>query len=111
MNIVQKQLEAYNARAIEDFMACFDSNAEIFELGQSSPSYKGSEEIRERYQDLFLKSPNLYAHVLNRTQLGNIVIDYEQIHGRMGVTEIIEILAIYQIENNLIRRVYFARKS
>lgn len=109
-DIVQRQLEAYNARDIEEFLAAFADDAQATELGASAPTMVGKAQIRARYSELFAKSPNLHSEVVSRTSFAHVVIDLERITGRNGSTEIYEVLAIYEVRQALITRVHFVRK-
>lgn len=109
--IVQKQLEAYNKRDIEAFLAVFDENAALYNLGESTPIAEGKTQLRKLYQELFDASPQLYSTVIQRTLFDNKVIDYERIVGRKGATEAIEIIAIYEVVNQKIIKCHFIRKK
>lgn len=109
--IAQRQLDAYNSRDIEAFISVFHEEAEVFELGQTLPRMKGKADIQKQYADLFAHSPGLHAHIVNRTVLGNTVIDFEQITGRLGDPNTLELVAIYQMQDGLIRRSFFIRKN
>jgi hypothetical protein len=111
VEIVQQQLDAYNGRDIEAFIALFSDDATTSDLGASSPSLSGKAQIRERYASLFSKSPVLHSHLVNRTVFGRVVVDLEQITGREGSAELFEVMAIYEIERSKIRRVHFVRKT
>lgn len=87
--VIQEQLDAYNAKDIDAFMNVFSEDIEISTLGDSIPSVVGSENVREVYSWLFNHSPQLHSEVLNRTILGNKVIDYEKITGRSASGEIL----------------------
>lgn len=82
--VAQDQLEAYNNKDIEAFMKVFSSDIELWTLGDSIPSVQGFESVKKVYKNLFEKSPNLHSEVINRTIIGNKVIDYEIITGRSG---------------------------
>lgn len=110
-DIVQRQLDAYNARDIEAFMSTFSEDVQAGELGAAAPTMTGKPQMRERYTELFANSPDLYSLVLHRTTFGNVVIDHERILGRNGAAEPYEVLAIYEVENGLIRRVHFVRHN
>ncbi|NQX86239.1 MAG: amidohydrolase family protein [Flavobacteriaceae bacterium] len=102
-DLAQRQLNAYNLRNIEAFLEPYADDIEIY----SHPDkllYKGKEIMRKQYSDMFDKTPNLHCELKKRIVLGNIVIDKE--HVRFG-NQIIEAVAIYHIENNKIKRVYF----
>jgi hypothetical protein len=109
VEVAQAQLEAYNARNLDLFCAQFAEDAQVFELGASVPSTDGLAAIRERYRRLFDDSPALCCVVRARVHLGRAVVDLEKITGRNGAAEPFDILAIYEIEGGLIRRVHFAR--
>jgi len=53
----------------------------------------------------FKQVPALHCEIKNRTILGNTIIDKEKVTG-FG-DKPLEALAIYSIENNSIKRVYF----
>jgi len=99
--VVQNQLEAYNARNIEAFMSLMSKDVALYEFGNSSPSVAGFDEVKKIYNNLFEQSPNLHSTILSRMVLGNKVIDHESIKGRMGNTEIIELIVIYEVNANL----------
>jgi hypothetical protein len=108
-DVVQAQLDAYNARDLDAFCSVFADNAEIYELGIKTPATSGKSAIRARYSELFARSPELLSVVVNRTAFGRAVIDHERITGRNGSAEVFEFLAIYEVELGLIVRVHFVR--
>jgi hypothetical protein len=75
--VVQQQLDAYNARDLDAFMATYADGAEIFEH-PSKLLASGAAQIRERYAVRF-REPNLHATLLSRIVLGDVVIDHERI--------------------------------
>jgi len=106
--LVQQQLDGYNALNIEDFMAPYSDNMELYTF-PNTLLVKGKSKIKEGYKGFFEAAPNLHCEILNRTVNGNIVIDKERVSGYPdGKT--IEILAIYEIENGKIQRVYFTEE-
>lgn len=108
--VVQKQLEAYNAKDLEAFVAVFHPEAELYNLGNDTPIAKGKEELLSVYGRLFEQSPNLRSDVVSRMVIGNKVMDYEVITGRNKQSEPMYLVAIYEVEEGLIRRCYFVRK-
>lgn len=95
-SVVQRQLEAYNARDIEALLATYAADAELFEH-PSKLLASGLEALRERFLARF-QEPNLYATLLNRTVMGNIVVDREEVSrtfpegpGRIGLIMIYEV--------------------
>ena len=71
--IVQAQLEAYNARDLNAFLATYAEDAELFEH-PSKLLASGMAQLRERYAARFA-DPILHALVLKRIVMGNFVID------------------------------------
>lgn len=108
--IVQQQLEAYNARNVDEFMAVFHQDIEIWTLGSESPSAVGWEKVKAIYQELFEQSPELHSKLLNRSVIGNRVIDYERISGRKGSKEDLFLVMIYEVEEGKIRRAWAVRE-
>lgn len=103
-DVVQRQLEAYNARDLERFAATYADSIEIFRLPATQPAISGKEQLREVYRARF-GSPGLHAEILARMVLGNKVIDHERV---VGIREHpVEAVAAYEVEAGLIRRVWF----
>lgn len=104
--IVQEQLDAYNARDIEAFVRTYSPEVEIFQLPEQK-ILAGHAELRERYSRRF-ENPKLHADLVNRMVLGNFVIDFEHVSGIIegGISQAI---AIYEVADGVIRRVWFAK--
>lgn len=107
--VVQKQLEAYNAKDIDAFMNVFSDDVAIYNFGNEEALAKGKKQVREVYASLFKNSPNLHSLVVNRSVIGNKVLDYELISGRQGNDELLKLIAIYEVENGLIKKATFIR--
>ncbi len=70
---------------------------------------QGREAMAERYGKLFDENPDLHVEITNRMALGNHVIDRE--HGSRGPDgPVFDAVAIYRVENGLIRKVWFVPK-
>ena len=103
--IVQEQVEGYNALNIDVFMAPYSDSLEIYEF-PNTLLVKGKNNIKERYQRKFESTPNLHCEIVSRIVNGNIVIDQERITG-LANGKIMEAIAIYVIEKGKIQKVYF----
>ena len=101
--IVQKQLEAYNNRDIDGFLATYSKQAKIYRYSGELQS-DGSDAMRSGYADFFNSSPDLHCEIVNRIVIGNIVIDEESITAN-GKT--FKAVAIYEVENNETVKVTF----
>lgn len=107
--IVQKQLDAYNARDIDTFVSMHAPDAELYSFSETAPFVKGQEQIRTIYSEIFKNSPNLHSKLIHRIVLGNKVIDHEEITGRKGV-DVLEFIAIYEVDDTSIVKAHFIRE-
>lgn len=101
--IVNEQLKAYNDRNIDAFMATYTSDISLFRYPDQLSS-KGQEAMRKSYKQWFDQTPDLHAIVTKRIIIGNKVIDKEQVTAN---GEVLQAIAIYEIENGLIHKVTF----
>ncbi|MCG2462173.1 amidohydrolase family protein [Flavobacteriaceae bacterium F89] len=102
-DLAQRQLNAYNFRSIDAFLEPYAEDVEVYSF-PNKLLYKGKETMRKQYSDMFENTPNLHCELKERIVQGNIVIDKERV--RIG-NKIIEAVALYHIENNKIKKVYF----
>lgn len=105
--LAEKQLLAYNARNLEEFLACYSSDVEVYEF-PSVLTYKGKDKMRERYSKRFREAENLHCTIVNRITMGNYAIDQESVRG-IEVGKEVSVCAIYYVEKNLISKVWFMR--
>jgi hypothetical protein len=75
--VVQRQLDAYNAKDLDAWLSTYAEDAKQFELGGGLLA-QGHEAIRARTAQRF-KEPNLHALLLKRVVMGNVVIDHEDV--------------------------------
>jgi len=103
-DVVQRQLEAYNARDLDAFAATYSDDVRLYRMPAPQPSVSGKAQLRDVYRQRFA-SPNLHADVVTRIVLGNKVIDHERV---VGIREqAVEALAVYEVEGELITTVWF----
>ena len=103
-DIVQRQVEAYNARDLERFVATYADDIRIFRMPAAEPAISGKAQLAEVYRARF-SVPALHADILARIVLGNKVIDHERAQGIRP--EPIEAVAIYEVPSDLIQTVWF----
>ena len=108
VDVVQAQLEAYNAQDLEAFCACFARDCVIADLN-GAITQEGLGQIRERYEAMFAQYPENRADIVSRMAVANIVVDHERI--RRSPDLLLEALAIYTVRDGLISRVDFVRGS
>jgi hypothetical protein len=105
--VVQRQLDAYNAKDMQAFLATYASQAEQFFLHGERFAH-GHEEIRERMQARFAE-PDLHARLLSRLAMGHIVIDLEQITRNFPEGRgVVEMVCVYEVIDGLIVKASFA---
>jgi len=102
-DLAQRQLNAYNLRDIEGFLEPYAEDVEVYTY-PNTLLYKGKETMRNTYTQMFDNTPNLHCELKGRISQGNIVMDKERV--QFG-DQILEAIAIYHIENNKIKKVYF----
>jgi hypothetical protein len=102
---VQRQLDAYNAHDIERFAAEYTEDVQVFRPPAVEPVLSGKAAFAEHYAKSRFTNSALHATVVNRMVAGNKVVDHERIVG-LGA-EVVEAIAVYEIEGTLIKRVWF----
>lgn len=104
VKLVQRQVNAYNERNIDAFLEPYAEDVEIYTFPDKL-IYKGKDNMRKDYSDMFKKLTDLHCEITERIIQGNIIIDKESVSG-IEKTKI-EGTAIYHIINNKIAKVYF----
>lgn len=104
-NIVQKQLDAYNERDIDAFMATYSDDVKLYNFPKNLTT-DGNLEMQEGYTEFFTSTPDLQCEIKSRIVIGNKVIDEEQVTAN-GKT--FSAVAIYEVENGKIAKVTFLR--
>ena len=103
--VVQRQLEAYNARDLAAFMATYAESIRLYRLPNPAPAFESKAAMAEFYAQHRFNLRDLHAEIVNRTELGNKVIDHERVHGLPD--GVIEAVAIYEVAEGLIQNVWF----
>jgi hypothetical protein len=101
--LVQRQLNAYNARNIDAFLDTYADDVELYNFS-GQLLMKGKEAMKKTYGSIFATTPNLYCEIVARMVIGNKVIDQEKV--RNG-NQTIRAAAVYEIDKGKIKRVTF----
>jgi len=103
-SIVERQLLAYNTRDVDAYCALFAQDAALLRLehGEFEELARGVDAIRAYYTERF-KNPRLHCEIKARIELGNFVVDHECVRG-IG-ERALEVIAIYEVRDTLIRSV------
>lgn len=104
----QEQLEAYNAHDVERFVAAYAEDVEAYDLPATVPHLTGRAALRERYAAYFAREPRVHCQVTARLVEGRYVFDQESLSGYQDGRSA-SCVAVYEVEQGLIRRIWFAR--
>ena len=102
--LVQRQLNAYNARNVEAFLEPYADDVELYNFPDKLIS-KGKDAMRKGYEGFFKNTPELHCEIKSRSIQGNYIIDKESVSG-IGKSKM-EATAIYYINAEKIQKVYF----
>lgn len=107
VTLIQRQLDAYNAKDIDGWLSTYAKDAKQFNLhGECLAT--GHAEMRKRIAVRF-EEPDLNARLLSRIVMENVVVDHEVITRNFpeGKDEI-EMLCVYEIAGGLIKTASFS---
>jgi hypothetical protein len=105
----QRQLDAYNARDLERFVAEYTDDVVVFRLPGAEPVTRGKQGLAEHYANSRFNLPELHAKLVNRMIFGNKAIDQEYVPGVPGAP--LEVAAIYEVAAAGISKVWFVSGS
>src|ERR1700730_9031418 len=104
--IVQRQLDAYNARDIDGFMAMWAADAQYFEHPAKLLA-SGAAEILAGHIAGYKKA-NLFGLLIKRTVDGNKVVDQEVVTRTFAEgTGRVDVVAIYEVKDDKIANAWF----
>jgi hypothetical protein len=98
--VVQRQLEAYNARDLARFLAEYSDDIRVYRPPATEPAIIGKDAFGKFYLTQRFNHVRLHAELVNRMVLGNKVIDHERISGVNA--QVIEVAVVYEVSNGLI---------
>ena len=99
--VVRRQLEAYNARDLQRFLAEYGEDIRAYRPPAAAPTLAGKKAFGEFYATQRFNRIELRAELLGRMVLGRIVIDHERIS---GVSERpFEVAVVYEVVDGLIQ--------
>ena len=104
VDVVQRQVDAYNDRDLDRFVAEYSDTIVVHRMPAAEPAIVGKVKFAEFYATQRFNLPRLHAEIVNRIVLGNKVVDHERITGVKPAP--FEIVVIYEIADNLIQHVW-----
>lgn len=104
--VIQRQLDAYNAKDIDTFMTCWAPDAKIYAHPDTLLA-DGAAAIRARHVARF-REPNLFGRLVHRMSAGNTVVDREVVKRAFpeGPGQV-DVIAIYELAEGRIARAWF----
>ena len=107
---MQAQLDAYNARDIGAFVACYADDVEVRDLDSGELRLQGIAAFREGYAAQFERWPQQRASIAARERVGDYVMDIEHVAGVPG-REPSRIMALFRVTHGRIDRVWFSPRA
>jgi hypothetical protein len=105
--LIQHQFDMYNAKDIDGWLACYATDAKQYTL-HGDLLASGHADMHARISSRF-SEPDLHARLLNRSVMGNIIVDLELITRNFPEGKgSIEMLCIYEVLDGLIHKASFA---
>ncbi|MDK2595519.1 nuclear transport factor 2 family protein [Pseudoalteromonas obscura] len=109
INIVDRQLEAYNNQDIDAFAATYSEDVEIYQ--SQTLVFKGKQALIERYGKKFSSLSYLHASSLTRIVQGHFLIDHELAQSSTlpskEIDHSVKVVAAYEVKDGLICKVTF----
>jgi hypothetical protein len=102
--VVQRQLDAYNARDLERFLAEYHDDIAAFRPPSHEPALAGKAAFGAFYATQRFNRPALHAEVVHRMVLGSRIIDHERITGIQAHP--FEVAVVYEVVNGRILRTW-----
>lgn len=106
-SVVQRQLDSYNARDLDGWLATYSQDAEQFML-HAGLLASGRDAIRKRMEERF-RDPSLHAQLLHRISMENVVVDHELVTRTLpdGLATT-EMICMYELHAGQIIKATFA---
>ena len=104
VDVVQHQLDAYNAHDIAAFVATYAGDIQLWRPPTATPTIVGRSQLEKFYATQRFCLPELKADLVGCMAVGNKVIDHERITGLSAVPT--EVVAVYEVTEGLIRRAW-----
>jgi hypothetical protein len=108
VELVQRQLEAYNARDVLKFSECYHDSVIGIKLPDENTLFNGKAELHSIYKKIFDSTPNLNCQLLGRHIMEKSVIDIELVTGLPNYPDGLRATAVYFFADEKISRIWFA---
>ena len=98
VDVVNRQVEAYNAHDLESFLACYSPDVEV-RNSQGERLMYGTAALRREYDDWFTTHPDVHAEVTGRLVSRDWVVDEEDV---TMADAVLSALVAYHVTDGLI---------
>jgi hypothetical protein len=107
VQVIQTQLDAYNAHNLDAFAACYADDVTITDLSGKRPIIHGVAALKTTYAFLPKAPKGFHADLVQRSSSGPIVVDHERLMGLPPEKGQPEAFAVYEVRNGKIQNVWF----
>jgi len=107
MDVVQRQLDAYNDHDLAAFLETYDDAAVLYSMPGEKVMAQGKESIAQLYSQRVFSVPDHRAELLGRFVMGDTVVAHERVYG-LGQGSF-EAIAVYAVKSGRIRTVWLFR--
>lgn len=105
-DLIQRQLDAYNAHDLDALLATYAEDANLFEHPATLLA-SGHSQLRARFA-LRFQEPNLHARLLHRVLIDRFVIDHERVTRTFPEGPgTIELIVTYEVVDGKIINAWF----
>ena len=107
-DVVQAQVDAYNAHDVDRFASCYADDVTLKSLAGDRPDVKGIEALKTTYKFLTTAPKEFGVEVVKRVVNGPIVVYLERVHGRAAnSTAPTDSSVVYEVRNGKIVSAWF----
>lgn len=107
IQVVQAQVDAYNAHDIDAFAACYADNVTISDLSGKRPTIVGIPALKKAYAFLARVPKEFHVAITERVASGPTVVDRERVIGLPKDKGQPEAIAVYEVRDGKIQNVWF----
>ena len=103
-DLVQAQLDAYNERDLDRFLAAYADDIRLYRPPAEEPALIGKPAFADFYRTRRFNVPGVRADLVSRQTSGHLVVDHERITGLAA--EPVEALLVFRVIGGLITEVW-----
>jgi len=109
--VVQAQVDAYNAHDMDSFASCYADNITVTDLSGKRPVITGIAALKHGYAFLATAPKAFHVAIVQRVVNGPIVVDQERVMGLPAGKGQPEAIAVYEVRDGKIQNVWFPPRN